>query len=58
MIKSDKFSVCPITTHIDLKDVSKNIKTEKIILKLKTINKFFKIFKKKPRKRNIRLKST
>lgn len=50
MIISDKFSVCPITTHIDLKDVSKNIKTEKIILKLKTINKFFfKIFKKKPR---------
>tara|TARA_E500000178_G_scaffold342938_1_gene388913 strand:+ start:7412 stop:8386 length:975 start_codon:yes stop_codon:yes gene_type:complete len=50
MIKSDNFSVCPITTHIDLKDVSKNIKTKKIILKVKTINIYFnKILKKKPR---------
>lgn len=49
MIRSDNFSVCPITTHMDLKDVSKNIKSKKIILKVKTINKYFiKIFKKKP----------
>ena len=34
---------------MDLKDVSKNIKSKKIILKVKTINKYFiKIFKKKP----------
>ena len=41
LISNQKFSVCPITTHIDLKDVSRNIKSKKIINKVKTIQKWF-----------------
>tara|TARA_A100001015_G_C14365462_1_gene472189 strand:- start:26 stop:520 length:495 start_codon:yes stop_codon:yes gene_type:complete len=42
--------VCPITTHLDLKDVSKKIKYKTIITKIKTIQKsFYKLFKKKPK---------
>ena len=49
MIKNSRFSVCPITTHLDLKDVSKNIKSKIIIAKINTIEKTFKkLFKKKP----------
>tara|TARA_S200000501_G_scaffold376197_1_gene430407 strand:+ start:977 stop:1951 length:975 start_codon:yes stop_codon:yes gene_type:complete len=50
MIKSKVFAVCPITTHLDLKDVSKKIKYKTIITKIKTIQKsFYKLFKKKPK---------
>tara|TARA_B100001057_G_scaffold85044_1_gene80861 strand:- start:107 stop:1072 length:966 start_codon:yes stop_codon:yes gene_type:complete len=50
LIKNNNLSVSPITTHIDLKDVHKNINSKKIILKIKTINKYFiKLFKKKPK---------
>ena len=50
LIKSDKISVCPITTHIDLKNISKNISKKKIIAKVITIhNWFLKKIKKKPR---------
>ena len=49
LIKSKNLSVSPITTHLDLKDVSKNIKSKLIIIKVKTIHNFFmKLFKKKP----------
>ena len=50
LIKSDKLSVCPVTTHINIKNISKNINKQKIINKVKTIDKFFKNnFKKKPK---------
>ena len=49
MIKGKKFSDCPITPHLDLKNVSKKIKKKFIINKIKTIQKsFYKMFKKKP----------
>ena len=49
MIKGKNFSVCPITTHLDLKNVSKKIKKKVIINKIKVIQKsFYKMFKKKP----------
>ncbi len=50
LIYSKKLSVCPITTHIPLKQVSKNIKKNIIIKKIKTINYFYKNFlNKKPK---------
>tara|TARA_B100001248_G_scaffold68660_1_gene48479 strand:+ start:11556 stop:12521 length:966 start_codon:yes stop_codon:yes gene_type:complete len=50
LIKNKKLSVCPITTHIDVKDVSKNINSNKIINKLNVINLWYrKKYKKKPR---------
>ena len=50
LIRNKNISVSPITTHIDVKDISKQIKKEIIITKIKTINKWFKkFFKKKPK---------
>ena len=50
LIWNKKFSVSPITTHIDLKDVSKNLKSKIILNKINTINNSFKrIFKKRPK---------
>lgn len=50
LIKNNNFSVCPLTTHIDLKDVSRSITSKIIVIKIKTILKnFYKIYKKKPR---------
>ena len=42
LIYSKKFSVSPITTHLPLKDVSKNINKKMIIQKITTINEFYK----------------
>ena len=47
MINNGNFSVCPITTHINIKNISKNIKFKTIITKVKTIQKFFKNFYKR-----------
>tara|TARA_Y200000002_G_C22612373_1_gene634418 strand:+ start:92 stop:1057 length:966 start_codon:yes stop_codon:yes gene_type:complete len=50
LIKNNKLAVSPITTHIDLKDVHKNIKKDLIIRKVKVINEWFtKNYKKKPK---------
>ncbi len=50
LIYNKKLSVSPITTHIKLKKVPKNISSLKIIKKIITINKFFKKrFKFKPK---------
>ena len=50
MIRSKNFSVCPITTHLDLKNVSKKIKIKLILTKIKTIQEnFYKLFNKKPK---------
>ena len=50
LIRNDKLSVCPVTTHIHIKNISKKINKQKIINKVKTINNFFKKkFKKKPK---------
>ena len=48
LIYNKKLSVSPITTHLPIKYVSKNINKSKIIKKIKSINNFLlKIFKKK-----------
>ena len=50
LINNKKLSVSPITTHIDLKDVSKKLKTKSIINKTNTINRWFKErFNRKPK---------
>lgn len=50
LIRNEKISVSPITTHIDVRDISKHIKKEIIIIKIKTINNWFKkFFKRKPK---------
>ena len=47
MIKNDQLAVCPITTHLDIKNVSQNIKSKTIITKIKTIQKSQKKLDKK-----------
>ena len=50
LIQNKKFSVSPITTHIDVRDISKKINSTIIIKKIKNIDFFFKkVFKKKPK---------
>ena len=49
LIYNKNLSVCPITTHLPLKDVSKNITKSKIINQAKLIHSFYKKkFKKTP----------
>ena len=49
LIFNNKISVCPITTHIPVKNISKNLNKHQIVSKIKLINKFYKDFKmKKP----------
>ena len=47
LIYNKNLSVSPITTHLPLKDVSKNISKTKIINHVKSISNFYKKFKKK-----------
>ena len=50
LIFSKKLSVSPITTHIPLKSVHKNLSKNKIKNHIRILNKFYiKIFKKKPK---------
>ncbi len=50
LIRSEKLAVCPITTHIDIKNISKKINQQMIIKKINTINHWYKQnFKKKPK---------
>ncbi len=50
LISNKKLSVCPITTHIDIKQVSKRINKNLILKKVSNINFWFsKKFKRKPR---------
>ena len=50
LIYNNKFAVSPITTHIDIKDISKEIEKKNIIEKISTINKWYKrISKKNPK---------
>jgi len=50
LIYNNNISVCPITTHLPLKYVVKNIKKETIIKKIEIINLFYKNYlKKKPK---------
>ncbi len=50
MIHNKRLSVVPLTTHINIKDVSKAISSNLIIKKINTLNKDYKkLFKKKPR---------
>ena len=59
LIYNNLFSVSPITTHINIKDVIKKLKPQKIIKKVNTINKFYsQKFKKKAKIGYIRFKSS
>ena len=50
LIKNKKFAVSPITTHIDIADVSKKLEIKLIVKKVNLINKWFKDrYKKKPK---------
>ena len=50
LIKSKKLSVSPITTHLNLNNVSKKISKQIIIKKINTIHNWFKkIYKRKPK---------
>lgn len=44
LIRSNKLAVSPITTHINIKNVAKNINKNLIINKIKTINNCYKSF--------------
>ncbi len=49
LIYNNKYSVMPITTHINLKDVSKTLCKDLIVKKVVTLNKFYKKYlNKKP----------
>ena len=41
IIYNKKLSVCPITTHIQIKNISKNLSKKIIYEKIVTINKFY-----------------
>jgi len=50
LIHNQKLSVVPLTTHIDIKDVTNKINFDLIKLKVTTLNKFYlKLFNKKPK---------
>ena len=50
LIYNKKLSVSPITTHLPLKEVHKNLSTKKIIKHIKIINNFYRNrFKKEPK---------
>ena len=50
LINNQKLSVCPITTHTDLKDVASKLNKKEIVDKVITIQKWFKRrIKRKPR---------
>ena len=50
LIYNKKFSVCPLTTHLDIKEISKKITPALIINKIKTLNQWYKKkLKKKPK---------
>ena len=50
MIHNKNFSVVPLTTHINIKNVYKKINKALILKKISTLNRFFNIlFKKKPK---------
>ena len=51
LIYNKDLSVCPLTTHLPIKKISKKINRNLIIEKIKLINNFFKKnFKKKPKR--------
>jgi len=47
LIFNKEYSVSPITTHIPIKKISKNLSKKKIIYKIKTIDSFYKKYLKK-----------
>ena len=50
LIKNKNLAVSPITTHLDVKEISKNLNTRKIINKIKTLNLWYKKnLKRKPK---------
>ena len=49
-IKSKKFGVVPVTTHINLRNVTKKINKKLILDKITSLNNNYKkLFKKKPK---------
>ena len=58
LIKSEKLAVSPITTHIDLREVSKKIDIRLISKKIETIHNWYRKFLKKAKNCCFRIKST
>jgi 4-hydroxy-L-threonine phosphate dehydrogenase PdxA len=49
LIRNNKFSVCPLTTHTDIREIPKKIKKTTILKKIAVIDSWFrKIMQKKP----------
>ena len=50
LINNKNLSISPITTHLNIKDIVKNLSSGKIIKKINTIDKWFRnIYKRKPK---------
>ena len=50
LIKNKNLAVTPITTHINIRDISKKLKENLIMIKLKSLNtNYKKYFNKKPK---------
>ena len=47
LIRNNKLAVCPLTTHVDIKDVPKKINIKKIVKKLQLLTIGIEKFKKK-----------
>ena len=58
VIKNEKLIVSPLTTHIDIKNVSKKLSRNLIISKIETINKWYLKLYQKTENRNFRIKSS
>ena len=58
LIRNSKFAISPMTTHINLKDVSKKINKQLIYRKIITLNKWFKKYEKKTKIMYSWIKST
>ena len=42
LLFNNKLAVCPITTHIDIKEVDNKLSKTKIVKKVETINNWYK----------------
>lgn len=47
LLYNDNFSVSPVTTHLKVKDINKNLNKKKILTTILNINSFYKFFLKK-----------
>ena len=58
LISNNKLSISPMTTHIDIRQISKALNKNIIIDKVRTINNWYKMHYKKPSNMYFRSKSS